>query len=251
MFIRLKGDICMNMILNFFLYFIMYSFLGWLMETIYASIIQRKFINRGFLIGPLTPIYGFGAILILLSSKWVENVFEDYYISSIMTVVISTLLVTILEFFAGFILEKVFNIKCWDYSNNSFNFKGYICLKFSLLWGILAFLLTQVVHPRIASIIYSIPTSVKGYMSVLSLFYLIVDAYRSITGALDLRNTTINYSDLPIGEYRNMIIKYKRILQALPHLLILNEGVLNRYVRSIFNGRINKIKVQIKNRFQT
>ena len=114
----------MNGILDLFLYFIVYSFIGWMMETTYASITQGKFVNRGFLVGPLTPIYGFGAILILLSSKWMENIFDDYYMSILMTVVVSTLLVTILEFFTGFVLEKAFNTKWWDYSNNTFNIKG-------------------------------------------------------------------------------------------------------------------------------
>lgn len=241
----------MSVILDLFIYFIVYSFLGWLIETSYASITQGKFVNRGFLIGPLTPIYGFGAILILLSSMWIGNVFGNYYISILMTVVISTLLVTALEFFTGFILEKVFNTKWWDYSNNAFNIKGYICLKFSLLWAILAFILIQVVHPYIAQIIYLIPLSVKGYISALSLLGLIFDAYKSIISTLDLRNVIMNYPDFTVGKYKEMIIKYRRIFQAFPRLLILNEGVFNREVRSILNGRIDKIKVQIKNRFQT
>lgn len=248
---RVEGDTGMYLLLDLFLYFIVYSFIGWLMETIYASITQGKFVNRGFLIGPLTPIYGFGAILILLSSKWVENVFYDYYISILMTVLISTLLVTVLEFCTGYVLEKVFNTKWWDYSKNAFNIKGYICLKFSLLWGMLAFLLIEIVHPYIELIISIIPITIKGYISALSLICLFVDAYKSVISTLDLRNAIINYSDLPLGKYKDKIIKYKRIFLAFPRLLLLNEDVSNRGVRSILNGRINKIKVQIKKRFQT
>lgn len=241
----------MNGILDLFLYFIVYSFIGWMMETTYASITQGKFVNRGFLVGPLTPIYGFGAILILLSSKWMENIFDDYYMSILMTVVVSTLLVTILEFVTGYVLEKAFNAKWWDYSNNTFNIKGYICLKFSLLWGMLAFLLIGIIHSYIEQIISIIPIPIKGYISALSLLCLLVDAYKSIISTLNLRNAIINYSDLPLGKYKDMIVKYKRIFLAFPRLLVINEDVSNRGVRSILSGRINKIKVQIKNRFQT
>ena len=109
------------------------------METIFASINERKLINRGFLTGFFCPIYGFGAILIVQSSKWVTVVFEDYSTSLFISILFSILLVTALEYITGFALEKVFNCKWWDYSDNAMNLKGYICLKYSLLWGILAF----------------------------------------------------------------------------------------------------------------
>jgi len=115
------------------LYFSIYSFLGWVMETTYASIIQRKFINRGFLNGPFTPIYGFGAVLIIQSLKWIENIYGNNYTSVLMCIIISTLLVTLLEFITGFTLEKMFNSKWWDYSDYAMNIMGYICLKYSLL----------------------------------------------------------------------------------------------------------------------
>ena len=240
----------MDMVLDLFLYFIVYSFMGWVMETIFASINQRKFINRGFLIGPLTPIYGFGAILIIQSTRWIDNILIDSYISTLMSIFISTLLVTILEFITGFTLERVFSTKWWDYSKNALNLKGYICLKYSLLWGVLAFLLIQVIHPFIVRFIYLIPISVKGYIAALLLLCLLTDTYKSVINTLNLRNTIINYSDLSIAKYKKMIIKYKRIVLVFPRLLTLNEGIVNRHVRSILDDRINKIKIQIKNRFQ-
>lgn len=239
------------MILDLFIYFSIYSFMGWVMETIYASIPQRKFINRGFLNGPFTPIYGFGAILIIQSSKWIENMLGNHYIPLLISIIISTFVVTALEFITGFALEKVFNTKWWDYSNEAMNLKGYICLKFSLLWGILAFLLIQVVHIFIAQFIYLIPVSVKAYIVVILGTYFLIDTYKSVIGMLNLRKAIINYSYLPVSKYKEIIIKYKRIFQAFPRLLILNAGVLNRDVRSILNGRINKIKDKFKNRFQT
>lgn len=239
------------MIVDLFLYFTVYSFIGWLMETAFASITHRKFINRGFLIGPFTPIYGFGAILIILSSNWIENVLGNHYTSLFISIFISTLLVTVLEFITGFALEKVFNAKWWDYSDNAMNIKGYVCLKYSLLWGILALFLLKVVHPFLDEIIYSIPALVKRYITAFLAVYFLIDTYKSVISTLNLRKAVMNYSNMSTRKYREIIVKYKRIFHAFPRLLNLNEGIKNRDIRSILNGTINQIKIKIKNRLQT
>jgi uncharacterized membrane protein len=240
------------------LYFSIYSFLGWVMETTYASIIQRKFINRGFLNGPFTPIYGFGAVLIIQSLKWIENIYGNNYTSVLMCIIISTLLVTLLEFITGFTLEKMFNSKWWDYSDYAMNIMGYICLKYSLLWGILAFFLIKIVHPIIVQFTYPVPVLAKIIISSLLIIHFLFDTLKSIAGMLDLRKAIVNYSDLSVNKYKEIIIKYKRFFLAFPRLLFLNAGILNRDVRgilneriNILNDRINKIKVEIKSRFQT
>ncbi|WP_083273346.1 putative ABC transporter permease [Geosporobacter ferrireducens] len=231
------------------LFFAIYSFLGWLMETIFASINERKLINRGFLTGFFCPIYGFGAILIVQSSKWVTVVFEDYSTSLFISILFSILLVTALEYITGLALEKVFNCKWWDYSNNAMNLKGYICLQYSLLWGILAFFLVQVAHPALSELVFSVPVSTKGYIATLIILYFLTDTAKSVLDALDLREVIINYSNLPVNKYYEKIIKYKRFFLAFPRLLILNAGILNRDIRSILNDRIDKIKVELKSRF--
>jgi uncharacterized membrane protein len=121
------------------LFFAIYSFLGWVMETVFVSIKDRKLVNRGFLNGFFCPIYGFGAVLILQSSKWVLNAFENPFTALMINVLLAVVLVTVLEYITGFILERIFNCKWWDYSNVALNLHGYICLKFSLLWGALIF----------------------------------------------------------------------------------------------------------------
>lgn len=242
------------MVVDLFLYFTIYSFFGWLLETVYASVKQRKFINRGFLIGPFTPIYGFSAILIIISSKLIINIFGDYSKSSIsllMSIFVSTLFVTLLELITGYILEKSFNAKWWDYSEEPLNFKGYICLRFSLLWGILSFLLIHIVHPKIVNFVKVIPDAFKVFVAIFIFMYFIFDTYKSIENTLDLRKTIFDYSELPLAKYKEKILKYKRIFLAFPRLQNLNEEIKNRDVRSIINGGINKIKVKIKNRFQT
>lgn len=231
------------------LFFTIYSFLGWAMETVFASINERKVINRGFLTGFVCPIYGFGAVLILQSSKWVSSVFENSFTALIINILFAVILVTVLEYITGFILERIFDCKWWDYSDNALNLQGYICLKYSLLWGALTFMLVQVIHPAILTLVFSIPASVKGYLAVFLLLYFLTDTAKSVMDALDLRKVILNYPNVSANRYYEKIIQYKRFFLAFPRLLILNVGIINRDIRSILNDRMDKIKVELKSRF--
>jgi len=234
---------------NLLLFFTIYSFFGWLLETVSASINERKFINRGFLAGFFCPIYGFGAVLIVQSSRWVNTAFENYFTALVISVLFSVILVTALEYITGYILEKIFNCKWWDYSNNATNLHGYICLKYSILWGILAFLLLHVVHPVISKIVFSIPASTKDYIATFLLLYFLADTVKSVIDALHLRDAILYYPSFSI-KYYEKIIQYKRFFLAFPCLQILNRGIINLDVRSILNERINKIKIELKSRHQ-
>ncbi|PYG86895.1 putative membrane protein [Ruminiclostridium sufflavum DSM 19573] len=240
----------MNAYLDLLMYFSIYSFLGWVMETVFASLKEKKLVNRGFLSGFFCPIYGFGAILIIQSSKLIGAAVEDYSASLITNILLSIFLVTLLEFITGALLEKIFNCKWWDYSSNAANIKGYICIKYSILWGLLAFLLVQVVHPAVVQVVAVIPSVTKGFMAVLFLSYVIIDTGKSVIDALSLRKVILNYSGLSINKYYQKVIKYKRFFIAFPNLLILNAGLVNHDIRSIINDRMDKIKTELKSRFQ-
>lgn len=232
------------------LYFTIYSFIGWLMETTFASIYHRKFINRGFLSGSFCPLYGFSAVLVVVSSKWAGIVFDNSITSLVISIILAVILVTALEYFTGFILEKIFNCKWWDYSNNFANIHGYICFEYSLLWGLLVLLLLQVVHPVISELVFAIPVSIKGYTTILLFLYFLADAAKSVIDALDLRKVILNYANLPVNKYYEKILRYKRFFLAFPRLLILNAGIINRDVRSVLSGGFDKIKVELKSKFQ-
>ena len=113
----------------FALSFFVYGFLGWCTEVAYAAVKQGKFVNRGFLNGPICPVYGIGVGVVVQFLTPVENNLVLLYISS-------TILVTAIEGITGFLLEKIFHNKWWDYSDMPFNIKGYVCLKFTILWGL-------------------------------------------------------------------------------------------------------------------
>lgn len=206
----------MNSFTDLLLFFAIYSLLGWMMETTFAIINEKKFINRGFLTGFFCPIYGFGAVLIIQASKWVNIVFENYFALLIVSILFSVLLVTVLEYITGFLLEKIFNCKWWDYSSNAVNLRGYICLQYSLLWGLLAFLLVQIAHPVISGMVFSIPALIKYYIANFLLLYFLADTAKSVFSALDLRVVIINYSNFSVNNYYEKIIQYKGFFLRSP-----------------------------------
>ncbi len=105
-----------------FLLFSIYSFLGWLMEVVNTLRVEKKFVNRGFLVGPFCPIYGFGVLLMTI-------MLEKYQNDIVATFIFSILICGILEYFTSFFLEKIFHARWWDYSNRKFNINGRICLE--------------------------------------------------------------------------------------------------------------------------
>ena len=108
--------------------FIIYAFIGWCSEVSYAAMDRGIFVNRGFLNGPYCPIYGIGVLTVIVILTPLKRNLLLLYVGSFF-------LTSILEFLTGFILEKVFHNKWWDYSNKPCNIMGYVCLKFSIFWG--------------------------------------------------------------------------------------------------------------------
>ena len=144
---------------KFIFYFIIYSFLGWCLESVYKSILQKKIVNSGFLYGPFCPMYGIGAILMLALGGISSNV--------VVIFIIGFLLFSIWEYIVAVILEKLFKTKYWDYSGLKFNIKGRVCLKNSIYWGILGVLLILVIHPLIERFTNLIPTDILIYINII------------------------------------------------------------------------------------
>lgn len=130
--------------------FIVYAFLGWCTEVSYAALDTGKFVNRGFLNGPYCPIYGCGVVVVVTILTPLKDNLLILFVGSF-------LLTSLLEFVTGFILEKVFHNKWWDYSDKPFNIKGYVCLKFSIYWGLACTFIMDVLHPIIYKGITAIP----------------------------------------------------------------------------------------------
>lgn len=158
----------------FGIHFFVYGFLGWCVEVIYASVIEKRFINRGFLNGPICPIYGVGVGLVTaLLNRYQSNIFVLYLTSVIM--------VSVLEWLTGYILERVFHSKWWDYSQRPLNINGYVCLLFSLIWGVACVFIVKVFHPLLDKGIRHLPMTLG--IVLLSVFgmAMLVDLYVTAT----------------------------------------------------------------------
>ena len=130
--------------------FIIYAFLGWCSEVAFAAVNKGKFVNRGFLNGPVYPIYGVGMLIVVLCLWSLRD-------RPLLLFLGSALLTTALEFVTGFVLERFFHDKWWDYSDMPFNIKGYVCLKFTVLWGLAASFIIGAVHRFVYMLIVKTP----------------------------------------------------------------------------------------------
>ncbi len=152
----------------YFLIFIIYSILGWLMETCLCSFKQKKIVNRGFLIGPYCPIYGWGALIIILTLTKYKN--DPFIIFGM-----ALLICSILEYFTSWLMEKFFNARWWDYSTQKFNLEGRICLKNSILFGLGGVLVLLVFQPIIENLLSYVPRPFIFFTSSFILIIYIID----------------------------------------------------------------------------
>lgn len=214
-----------------FLYLVIYSFLGWLLETLYCSIPKGHFVERGFLNGPYCPIYGFGALFILLIlNPYVDNIFAAF--------VLGTLLTSILEYLTGYIMEKLFKMRWWDYSDRRFNIKGRVCLLNSVLFGVLSVILTELIHPVIASMINRLPLIIK-YSSAIFLFIIIViDLIISVKSVISLndRFEKVHFVKEQIGK----ILDFENLSKRLEYLRENRDSFIENII-----GDLNKFKISL------
>lgn len=149
-------------------YMIIYSILGWIVESLYKTIRTKKLVNSGFLYGPFCPIYGFGALIMLLALKtFSSNIFLLFFMGFF--------ILSIWEYIAALILEKVFKTKYWDYSTYKFNLNGRVCLTNSCFWGILTVIFIKLVHPPIESIISDMSIEVQMYINIILFIVFLID----------------------------------------------------------------------------
>ena len=158
---------------------LIYSCLGWCAEVAFAALKTGKFVNRGFLNGPVCPIYGFGILSVVLVLEPVkDNLLLLFFGSMVFT--------SLLEFIAGFAMERIFHDKWWDYSNNPFNIKGYICLEFSIIWGIACVLVVDIIHPIIMKLVNALPHTLGLWLMGALYVLLVTDAVLTLVELLKL-----------------------------------------------------------------
>ena len=170
-------------------YFIIYAFLGWCTEVAYKAVTVGQFVNRGFLNGPVCPIYGFGMVFVIWAlTPVVDNAFLLFAGGFIIT--------TALEWLTGFVLEKLFHAKWWDYSGEPFNINGYVCLKFSILWALACMLIMNVIHPLIAAAVAIVPVFIGKIIAGISLAALAADSVLTVNTVTKLNRQLRHLSEL-------------------------------------------------------
>lgn len=191
--------------LDLFLYFLLYSFIGWNCEVVYCSIPKKVFVNRGFLNGPICPIYGFGAIFII---KFLYPFKEKIVILFLLAIILTSTL----EYITSFILEKLFNTKWWDYSNNGFNINGRVCLLNSTLFGLLSVVLVEIIHPLLQNLINYIPQNYKMIISYSLGIVFIIDIIFTVNGLIRLQGKLKLLSTL---DFRNLNTRIKMSISEI------------------------------------
>lgn len=162
-------------------FFFLYSFAGWVWESCYVSVAKRHWVNRGFIRGPFLPIYGSGAVMMLLVSAPFQS-------NLVLTYLAGCVGATALEYVTGAMMERLFKVRYWDYSNQRFHIHGYICLSSTLAWGFFTILMTRFVHGPVEHFVLSIPENVLSAGTFCIAVVAAADFALSFKAALDLRD---------------------------------------------------------------
>lgn len=171
------------------LYFFIYSFVGWAQETVQCSVRERRFVNRGFLNGPICPIYGCGALLILTALLPLQRGISSLWLAVPLVFLIGGFIASALEYFTSWLMEKLFHARWWDYSQQKCNLNGRICLWISIAWGVLAAALVFLIQPLFARGIdwlYGIWSFLPMLTALVLGTVMVVDCVFSVKAALSI-----------------------------------------------------------------
>ncbi len=214
----------------YFLLFIIYSIAGWLMEVIAVGIEKRKFINRGFFIGPYCPIYGFSALIMLF-------LFKDYKNDPFVLFIMTAFVCTFFEYVTSFIMEKLFKARWWDYSHKTFNINGRVCLENSVIFGILGLALITVINPFVMDLLSKVSNGLVIYISSILLIAFIVDnivSFNIISKFKSTATSVIKDNTEEISEKIREILKKKsilsrRLVNAFPNVKAILPDIKAKY----------------------
>lgn len=221
---------------TYFLLFISYAFLGWCMEVGCKYVQFGKFINRGFLIGPYCPIYGWGAIAITILLK-------RYTYDPLVLFIMSTLVCSIIEYFTSYFMEKKYHARWWDYSSKKFNINGRICLETLIPFGILGLLIMYVTNPMLFKIYQSMSEIVVHIISITLFIIFIVD---NIISSNIISSVNVEGSKLVKDNTEEITEKVKQILREKSWL---HRRLINAYPNlKDIRVKIKKVKEKVKDR---
>lgn len=240
-------------ICSWFLLFLLYSIIGYIAEIICVSLTCKRLVfNRGFLIGPYLPIYGFGALIMVLFLKRYESDLVALFI-------MGAFFCTVLEYFTSLVMEKIFKLRWWDYSDKKFNINGRVCLDNAILFGIGGVLVVKVVQPILAEFIYLLPSWLTICLAIFLFIVFISDIVEScyITARLKINVSNYIHKDATreikkevIQAIRKHTTLTSRLLKAFPNVSYgRNKGFmefLKLFENTKKDMKIQKLKSKIK-----
>ena len=217
----------MYTIINFIFWFLIYSFFGWLYESVLCSVQEKKIINRGFLNGPYCPIYGTGSVLFILILGHETN--------PLLLFIFGALIACALEFATSVAMEKMFHTRWWDYSDKKFNFQGRICLIGAVVFGLFSVVLILFIHPFTVSLTEKIPPLILIIFSSFMLCAFISDIFITVKGFTGLESKLKELAELILNsDEKHPILKMfsrqqNRMIRSFPKLKSLkyNETLQN------------------------
>lgn len=214
----------MHLFKIYFLLFLIYSFIGWIIEIFWTFICEKKIVDRGFFIGPYCPIYGFGCLLLVI--------FLDCYKENLVVLFFSSIIIcSLLEYFTSFFMEKLFNARWWDYSNFKFNLNGRICAETMIPFGVLGVLVVHYINPFLLNIVH-----VNNMVVIIAFALFFLDVCVSFGIISNMKNTISKVASDNTEEITrrvkeilfNKSFLHKRLIKAFPSF----KSSISRFLRN-------------------
>ena len=206
--------------LKIFIAFWFFSILGWILEVIVCSICDKRLVNRGFLIGPYCPIYGFGSLIMMSISSYKDQLFVCF--------ILALTLCSTLEYFTSFLMEKLFKIRWWDYSHDAFNINGRICLRNALAFGALGVIFTRFLNPWYYSIVDNFSYDLLLIISIILLIITIIDILVSFNAMNSIKS--IITKDITKFKNKDATDDVKKLInKRLPGINFLQKRLIKTY----------------------
>ena len=228
-----------------FIIFIIYSFIGWIIDICDVYYIDKKIVNRGFYIGPYCPIYGVGVLLIIFLLK-------DYMDSPVVLFILAAVICMILEYLTSYVMEKWFNARWWDYSDRKFNLNGRICLETTIPFGLGAMIVMYVVHPFIVNNLNKVSNNIIIIIGIILMLVFLIDAIISFSVITKINNIDWSKYRDDTEEINKKVKEYLKSLSPLMRRLINsfpNAKIKVMELRKKFDKKKQKFVKKIKNQF--
>lgn len=217
------------------LFFFLYSFLGWVWESCYVSVRKHHWVNRGFMHGPMLPLYGSGALVVLIVTIPVRDNLPLVFIMGMIGA-------TVLEYFTGITMERLFHVRYWDYSKQKFNVRGYICPMATLCWGVFSILMVRVVHVPFEHMVLLLPVTIADVLAFVLTVAAAVDFTQSFNEAMDMKRILVQL-EASKEQIQKMQERLKETSEEMQEHLKLTSEEMQEKFRDASEGVQERLKL--------